>query len=460
MRTGAPGDTVPIRGRATARPAVAVLVSIATLALLLGHGPVPAVAAPVTAAAVCTGWTSHTVPPDAIRVLRTRGPADDTVQVVPFREYVNVVMAAEWGPTNPREALRAGAVAVKEYAWYNAMRWRGKTGPDGQCYDVSDSTIDQLYAPEDRDPAATLIAAVDATWDVAVHRSGRVFSTHYQGGKDVACGSDADGTWLYQRSAMRCARDGKSADEILLLYYGPDAEVVGGGAGPGPGPSPTPTPAVPSPSATPAPSLTVEPDDATIAWGEAVRLSTTLAPTTDAMVVAGRMLRIESSLDGDAWTVLGTVTTDAAGLASLDYRPIANRWYRAMLDPAADLPGTASEPARVVVRQRIALTPDRAGTAATLDRGTTVAFAVVVRPARPDVPAGRVTVEAWRLDRRHVGPGGQPHRRARRIGQGDGPRDIRCPGDLVRPCARGVDADEREQRLDAAAAVRGALRRT
>jgi len=398
MRRGVPGATTPIRGRAAARPVVAIAVATA-IVLLLGPGQAPAVASPVTAAAVCTGWTSQTIPPDTIRVLRTRGPAEDTVQVVPFRTYVDVVMAAEWGPTNPREALRAGAVAIKEYAWYNAMRWRGKTGPDGQCYDVVDSTIDQLYAPEDRDPAATLVAAVEATWDTVVHRDGRVFSTHYQGGKDVACGSDADGTWLYQRSAMRCARDGKTADEILMLYYGPDAEVVRGASGPGPGPSPTPTPPVdPSPSAAPAPSLTVEPDDATIAWGDAVRLTATLAPTTDAMVVDGRMVRIESSLDGEAWTVLGTVATDAAGLASMDYRPIANRWYRAVLDPAADLPGVASEPARVVVRQRIALTPERAGATATLERGTRVTFSLVVRPARPDVPAGRVTVEVWRLE--------------------------------------------------------------
>ena len=245
MRRGVPGATTPIHGRAPARPVAAVLISIATFALLLGPAPAPAAASPVSAAAVCTGWTSQIVPPDTIRVLRTRGPAEDTVQVVPFRMYVDVVMAAEWGATNPREALRAGAVAIKEYAWYNAMRWRGKKGPDGQCYDVVDSTIDQLYAPEDRDPAATLVAAVDASWDTVVHRDGRVFSTHYQGGKDVACGSDADGTWLYQRSAMRCARDGKTADEILLLYYGPDAEVVHGGNGPGPGPSPTPTPPVP-----------------------------------------------------------------------------------------------------------------------------------------------------------------------------------------------------------------------
>jgi hypothetical protein len=39
-------------------------------------------------------------------------------------------------------------VAVKQYGWYRAMSWRGKTAPDGNCYDVVDSTLDQLYEPE------------------------------------------------------------------------------------------------------------------------------------------------------------------------------------------------------------------------------------------------------------------------------------------------------------------------
>ncbi len=401
MRRGAPGDTIAMRRTAVRRALVgvasAVLVAAAAVLSAAPIGaPAPSVVAPADAAAVCTGWTSHREPPDTIRVLRTTGPAEDTVQVVPFRDYVNVVMAAEWGPTNPREALRAGAVAVKEYAWYNAMRWRGKKGPDGACYDVADTTVDQLYAPEDRDPAATLVAAVDATWGTVVHRDGRVFSTHYQGGKDVACGSDVDGTWLYQRSAMRCARDGRTAEEILRIYYGPDVEIVTDGSGTAPSPSPPATP-TPAPTADPAPTLTLESDDGTIAWGQTTTLAAALLPTTDAMRVDGRALRFETSLDGATWTALGTGTTDAGGLTSMDYRPIVNRWYRAVLDATPDLPGAMSDPTRVVVRQRIALTPDAAGTASTLPAGASVTFTVLVRPARPDAPAGSITLEGWRL---------------------------------------------------------------
>ncbi len=396
MRRRAPGDTNLVgrsvaRGRRVAVVAVVLLGLIAT-PVLLPDAPRSVAAA----AAVCTGWTSETAPPETIRVLRTDGPADGTVQIVPFRDYVNVVMAAEWGPSNPREALRAGAVAVKEYAWYHAMRWRGKTGPDGQCYDVVDSTMDQVFAPESHDPAATLVAAVDATWPMTVTRSGHLFSTHYQGGADVACGEDADGTWLYQRSAMQCARDGRMADEILRTYYGPDVAVVGGAADPGVSPSPTPTVA-PSPTPIPAPALGIEPAASTITWGETARFDATLDASASGAPLGGRSIRLESTLDGVTWEPAGATATDDAGWATFAYRPISNRWYRAVLEAAPDLPGATSSTVRVTVRQRVSLTPGGTGVGTTVRRGTTVAFTVLVRPARPETPPGAVSVEAWRL---------------------------------------------------------------
>ena len=136
-------------------------------------------------------------------------------------------MAAEWGAGNPAEALKAGAVAVKEYAWYHAMFWRGGTAEDGSCYDVVDSSLDQIYAPETRIPAASLVAAVDATWGVTVRRNTSLFVTHYQAGANVACGANADGAHLYQVSATHCAQDGMTYDLILTTYYGPGVEVAG-----------------------------------------------------------------------------------------------------------------------------------------------------------------------------------------------------------------------------------------
>jgi hypothetical protein len=154
---------------------------------------------------------------------------------VPFQAYVNVVMAAEWGPGDPIEALKAGAVAVKQYAWHWTDVWRGGTAPDGSCYDVVDSTDDQLYAPETRVPSPSEIAAVQATWGESLLKGGLLFVTHYNAGSDVPCGANADGWQLLQISAEHCAAGGMSADVILQTYYGPNVQIVGSTETPGPG---------------------------------------------------------------------------------------------------------------------------------------------------------------------------------------------------------------------------------
>ena len=215
----------------TAARIAAVPVLVAALVVVHVDGA-PAIPSPATAlaAGTCTGWPDDAVPPTTIRVLRTAGPATGTVQVVPFHDYVTVVMAAEWGPGNPPEALTAGAVAAKEYAWYYAMFWRGRSAADGSCYDVSDSSVDQVYSPETRVPAASIVTAVDASWGMTVRRNTGLFVTHYQAGSNVACGANADGGHLYQVSAAHCAQDGMTAEQILQTYYGPGVEISGGTA--------------------------------------------------------------------------------------------------------------------------------------------------------------------------------------------------------------------------------------
>ena len=201
--------------------------SLAALALLVLATILPGVATPGPVfAAECTGWNSTLQPPTTIRVLRTRGASAGRVQTVNFRDYVETVMPAEWGPTHPREALRAGAVAIKQYAWYHAMNWRGRSASGG-CYDVVDSTNDQVYSPETKRPAPAHISAVDATWTWSMRRGGRFFASGYRAGASVACGADAGVGVMYQNSASRCARDGRTATEILRIYYGGSIQVLG-----------------------------------------------------------------------------------------------------------------------------------------------------------------------------------------------------------------------------------------
>lgn len=188
--------------------------------------------APATVAGgSCTGWTSTVVPPPSINVLRT---SLGRVETVPFRRYVEFVLAAEWGPGTAREALAAGAVAVKQYAWYHALagHWRGgRYG--GTCFDVRDTNVDQVYRPATKIPTAKQRSAVAESWAVTVRKpsstdpAGRFFMTSYNGGHSLpGCGAGVTGWKLWQHGAATCAAEGYTYEAILRLYYGPRLQVV------------------------------------------------------------------------------------------------------------------------------------------------------------------------------------------------------------------------------------------
>jgi predicted secreted Zn-dependent protease len=150
------------------------------------------------------------------------------VEAVDFMTYVKVVMPAEWPSTWHQEVLRAGAVAIKQYAWYYTMHYRGGTGTGG-CYDVSDTSNDQLYSPT-RTQYANQIQAVESTWSESITKGGAFVFTGYRPGTNVACGADAHtlgGNYLMQRSALNCALDGKTGEQILEIYYGPGLTIQG-----------------------------------------------------------------------------------------------------------------------------------------------------------------------------------------------------------------------------------------
>ena len=188
-------------------------------------------APPTVAGGSCTGWASTVVPPPSINVLRT---ALGRVETVPIRRYVEFVLAAEWGPGTAREALAAGAVAVKQYAWYHALagHWRGgRYG--GTCFDVRDTNVDQVYRPATKIPTAKQRAAVAESWAVTVRKpsssdpAGRFFMTSYNGGHSLpACGAGVTGWKLWQHGAATCAAEGYTYEAILRIYYGPRLRVV------------------------------------------------------------------------------------------------------------------------------------------------------------------------------------------------------------------------------------------
>lgn len=196
---------------------------IVGLALLL---PVDSILAPAAAASSqpgsCSGWNSTTKPPDYIRVLRNR---TGRVERVPFKKYVVTVMGKEWPSYLPQAVIDAGAVAVKQFAWFHTLG-NGRVSRRGQCYDVTDGVGDQLYKPGRARVHADHYTALRDTWDVRLMKNGDLFMTGYRTGNKTGCGHDATGWKLFARSAVRCAARGMGYLEILRTYYGPGLNVV------------------------------------------------------------------------------------------------------------------------------------------------------------------------------------------------------------------------------------------
>ena len=209
---------------------VGVKVGVAAMALAtalsIGLGSVEAPVAAAKAGPSCSRHSSLTRPPSAIRVLIVHS---GRIQRVPFQKYVVTVMGKEWPSYLPQQVIEAGAVAVKQYAWYHAVY--SSRSSRGRCYDVKDSTSDQLYKPHKSRVRADHYNALGKTWNVTLRKDGRFFMTGYRRGDKVRCGRDRTGYKLYARSAIQCARSGYGWQQILRTYYGPRLDLVGAGGG-------------------------------------------------------------------------------------------------------------------------------------------------------------------------------------------------------------------------------------
>jgi peptidoglycan hydrolase-like amidase len=174
-----------------------------------------ATVSPVAAATgQCTNWDSRTQPPETIAVYRV---SEGFVERVDFKHYVINVVSSEWN-VEEKALRRAGAVAVKQYAWFHVLKWRGGTF-NGDCFDVKDTTADQLYKAKAASNIPLRVKkAVNYTWGWRLWRGSKFIMTGYRTGQNVACASDA-GYKLYARSAAKCARKGWSAGRILEKYY-------------------------------------------------------------------------------------------------------------------------------------------------------------------------------------------------------------------------------------------------
>jgi hypothetical protein len=216
--------------------------ALAALCMLAAAGP-----RPVAGGAACGSYSSQTTPPPTVRIYRA---ASGAVETVDFRAYLKNVLSREWISSWTTESLRAGALAVKHYAWYQVLHWRGYVSASGVCFDLFDTARDQVYDPS-RPVYAPMASAVDATWSTRALRNGSVFPTYYNAGTwNEPCGANANGWQMLQWGSQACGLDGLSAAQIMSVYY---SGVQVTDAPPASTPAPTPTP-TPRPSATPTPA--------------------------------------------------------------------------------------------------------------------------------------------------------------------------------------------------------------
>ena len=168
----------------------------------------------------CTGYGSQYMPTGQVRLYRT---ASNTLETVNFNFYVRGVLPREWFPTDPLEALKPGALAIREYSWYWTNNWRGGIVPSGpyvgQCYDLSDDP----GSYQDYDPTRASAAsdtAVSAMWDWKMADANGIFDAQYASGfSGEACGANATGVKMFQSGTVTCANQSLKWWEIVDRYY-------------------------------------------------------------------------------------------------------------------------------------------------------------------------------------------------------------------------------------------------
>ena len=373
-----------------------LLGGVAALAIALGALAYPS-AEPVRAASAdCTGWTSSLVPPTSIRVYQT---ATKRTVTVPFRTYVEKVVAAEWGRSAPPAALRIGAVAVKQYAWYFTMFWRGGRDAAGRCYDVSDSTRDQLYDPGRR-PSAAQLAAVAATWNVSLRKGDRFFMTGYRPGTG-SCTAHIDGWRLYQRDAVDCVRAwGDTAETLARRFFSYVSWTVPG-AGDYTGDGRGDLAALTVDPVTGETTAQVYTSD--LEYKAAARTSARAGITLDATPSDELLGRASGDVDGDGRADLVQLVRTADGIALEVMRggpaglAPATTWWRQAIPPAdpavpADPTVPVDEPYRLVVADFDADGRADAGIMRTLPDALPTTPETPADPPVPEVPAAALDV--------------------------------------------------------------------
>lgn len=157
----------------------------------------------------------------AIRSSNPSGEADPRgriiwVQTVPFEQYVEDVLPNEWIPSWDKESLKAGAMAIKMFAWYHHLH---PVTIDGFTFDVDNTVNFQAFRYYSRQTETT--TAVQSVRNyVYVKPNGEIIELNYR------AGTQNDPNWQYRNAEKMAqwgseywAERGRTYLQILQFYY-------------------------------------------------------------------------------------------------------------------------------------------------------------------------------------------------------------------------------------------------
>lgn len=160
----------------------------------------------LVAAATYTKPTSIRV---GIRANNNTANPIGSVSVVPWYDYNIDVLPNEWIGSWPAESLKAGAIAIKMYAWYHILY------PKYSTCDVDNTVNSQVYKANSRYSATT--AAVDTMSGIGILKNSVMFETQYRAG---SYDSSIPGTNIMSQNGTHYFADqGKTWSYMTGYYY-------------------------------------------------------------------------------------------------------------------------------------------------------------------------------------------------------------------------------------------------
>ncbi|UOF90450.1 hypothetical protein LSG31_21770 [Fodinisporobacter ferrooxydans] len=138
------------------------------------------------------------------------------VMNVNFEQYIRDVLPNEWMPSWKQESLKAGALAVKMFAWYHHLH---PVKISGYTFDVDNTVNFQVYRENTHQPDTD--AAFAAVHSLAyVEKNGDIFELNYRAGyQDNPNWQYRNAQKMAQWGSQYWAEHGKTYLQILQFYY-------------------------------------------------------------------------------------------------------------------------------------------------------------------------------------------------------------------------------------------------